>query len=102
MDLLWFVLAAYGLTQILVYGTIFDSIRPSKTSFGGYGKLFHCSMCMGLWVGVFLFCINPWTELFNFEYTIANLLIAGCVSSGTSYVLTMVFGDSGIQIGVKK
>jgi hypothetical protein len=25
---LWFILAAYGLTQILVYGSIFDQIRP--------------------------------------------------------------------------
>ena len=34
MDLLWFILAAYGLTQMLVYGSIFDSIRPTKGSLG--------------------------------------------------------------------
>ena len=44
MDLLYFVLAAFGLTQILVYGTIFDSIRPST---GKLGELFRCSMCLG-------------------------------------------------------
>jgi hypothetical protein len=28
MSLLWFVLACYGLTQILVYGSIFNGLRP--------------------------------------------------------------------------
>ena len=97
MDLLSFVLAAFGLTQILVYGTIFDSIRPST---GKLGELFRCSMCLGFWVGAFLFGINGYTELFTFEYTFANLFILGWLSSGTSYVLSMIFCDNGIQIGV--
>jgi hypothetical protein len=97
MDLLYFVLAAFGLTQILVYGSIFDPIRPSS---GKLGKLFHCSMCLGFWAGAFLFGINGYTELFTFEYTFANLFILGWLSSGTSYVLSMIFCDNGIQIGV--
>ena len=97
MDLLYFVLAAYGLTQILVYGTIFNSIRPTK---GKLGELFHCPMCLGFWVGAFLFGINAHTELFTLEYTFANLFILGWLSSGTSYILNMIFCDNGIQIGV--
>ena len=97
MDLLYFVLAAFGLTQILVYGSIFDSIRPST---GKLGELFRCSMCLGFWVGAFLFGINGYTELFTFEYTFSNLFILGWLSSGTSYVLSMIFCDNGIQIGV--
>ena len=96
MDLLWFCLAAYGLTQMLVYGSIFDRIRPTK---GSLGKLFQCPMCLGYWVGLFLFGVNYNTELFTFEYTVANLLICGCVSSAASYILSMMFGDNGIQIG---
>jgi hypothetical protein len=95
-QLLWFCLAAYGLTQMLTYGSIFDRIRPST---GLLGALFRCPMCMGFWVGVFLFGVNYNTELFTFEYTIANLLICGCVSSAVSYALCSVFGDNGIQIG---
>ena len=30
-------------------------------------------MCMGFWVGVFLFGINAFTELFTFEYNYANI-----------------------------
>jgi len=99
MDLLYFVLAAYGLTQILAYGTIFNSIRPTE---GKLGELFHCPMCLGFWVGAFLFGINGHTELFTFEYTFANLFILGWLSSGTSYILNILFCDDGVQIGVKK
>ena len=95
LNLVWFVLAAYGLTQILVYGTIFDKVRPTK---GKLGELFSCPMCLGFWVGVFLWGINRQTELFTFEYTVANLLILGCVSSGTSYMLNMIIGDCGLKI----
>tara|TARA_R110000744_G_scaffold110618_2_gene208684 strand:+ start:313 stop:654 length:342 start_codon:yes stop_codon:yes gene_type:complete len=94
MDLLYFVLTAYGLTQILVYGTIFNSVRPTK---GQLGELFHCPMCFGFWAGAFLFGINRYTELFTFEYTFANLLILSCLSSGTSYILNMIIGDEGIK-----
>lgn len=100
MDLVYFILAAYGLTQILVYGSIFNSIRPKE---GKLGELFHCPMCMGFWVGMFLFGLNGFTELFTFEYNYVNLLILGSLSSGTSYIFNMVFGDEGIKIdGGKK
>jgi len=97
VDLLYFILAAYGLTQILVFGSVFNKIRPSKKWLNGFGELFHCSMCMGFWVGAFLFSINKFTELFNFEYNIVNFLIMSWLASGTSYILCMIFGDEGIK-----
>jgi|TARA_R100000008_G_scaffold76542_2_gene56478 hypothetical protein len=96
MELLYFVLAAHGLTQILVYGSIFDKVRPTD---GWIGKLLSCPMCTGFWVGVLLFGINGYTELFTYEYNLANLLILGWLSSGTSYILSVMFCDNGIQIG---
>ena len=95
MNLLWFILTAYGLTQMLVYGTIFDAVRPTK---GKLGELFQCPMCLGFWVGAFLWGINGYTELFTFEYTIANLFILGWLSSGPSYILNMIIGDCGLKI----
>ena len=97
MSLIYFVLAAYGLTQILVYGSIFDKVRPTT---GWFGDLFSCHMCVGFWVGVLMFGINGGTELFTYEYNLVNLLILGWLSSGTSYIFNMVFSDKGIQIGV--
>ena len=101
MDLLYFILAAYGLTQILILGSIFNKIRPPKSWLAGFGKLFHCPMCMGFWAGVFLFGINTYTELFTFEYSLANALILGCLSSGTSYLLSVLVNDFGFKITYK-
>ena len=98
MQLIYFVLAAYGLTQILLYGSIFNKIRPSRKWLHGFGKLFHCPMCMGFWVGVFLWGINRHTELFTFDYNLANLLILGSLSSGTCYLLSVLVNDFGFKI----
>ena len=91
MQLLYFILCSYGLTLILVYGTIFDKIRPKH-------HFFHCSMCVGFWVGVFLFCVNGFTELFTFDYNLINALLLGWLSSGTSYVLSTLFNDNGLKV----
>ena len=98
MDLLYFVLAAYGMTQIIIFGSIFNNVRPPKSWLNGFGKLFHCPMCMGFWVGVFLFGINEHTELFTFEYNLANTLILGCLSSGACYLLSVLVNDFGFKI----
>ncbi len=98
IELLYFVLAAYGMTQILVYGTILDAIRPKS---GWAGELFKCPMCVGFHVGWILMLLSPYTELFNFDVTPVNYLILGCLSSGTSYILNMLVGDNGINVSRK-
>lgn len=99
MELLTFILIAYGLTQILVYSELpwLKRMRPSKEAARGYGKVFHCPMCMGFHVGWFLMLLSPFTELFNFDVTVTNFFLLGWLSSGTSYVLNMIFGDKGIK-----
>ena len=90
MSLIYFILCAYGLTQILVHGSVFDKIRPEH-------HFFHCPMCVGFWVGVFLVGINRYTELFIFDNNIVNYFLLGCLSSGTSYVFCTLFGDNGVK-----
>ena len=94
MELPTFILCAYGLTQILVYGKVFDGLRPVK---GRLGQLFKCPMCMGFHVGWFLMLLSPFTELFSYDVTVANFFILGWLSSGTSYVMNMIFGDNGVK-----
>jgi hypothetical protein len=36
-----------------------------------------------------------------FEITVANIILCGFISSGTSYILNMVFGDSGLNLETK-
>ena len=85
MELLHFVLAAYGMTFIIVHGHIFNKVRPPCSAWGGFGRLFHCCLCMGF-------------ELFNFDRTLVNAFICGCISAGTSYLLSMVVNDFGIKL----
>ena len=54
-------------------------------------------MCVGFWVGVFLMLLNPFTELFMFDISVANALLLGSLSSGTSYALCMLISDGGFQ-----
>ena len=94
MSLIYFILCAYGLTYILVYGSIFNSLRPIT---GRLGTLFHCPLCTGFWVGVLLWSINCFTELFTFEYNLLNGLLLGWLSAGTSYFLSMILNDFGLK-----
>ena len=82
------------MTYILIYGSIFNRIRPKK---GQLGQLFKCSLCTGFWVGVFLWSINHFTELFTYDYNLVNALLLGSLSSGTSYFLSMVLDDFGFK-----
>jgi hypothetical protein len=93
MELIIFILICYGLTQVLTIGSIFNSIRPKH-------EFFHCSMCMGFWVGVLVF-LGFWffgTGLF------ANIFVGsflfGCLSSGTSYFLCKLISDDGLNIHI--
>ncbi len=94
MELIYFILCAYGLTYILVYGSIFNDYRP-KT--GKLGELFHCTLCTGFWSGVFLWSINCFTELFTYEYNLINALLLGSLSAGTSYFLSTILDDFGLK-----
>ena len=94
MSLLTFVLCCFGFTQIIIYGTIFDRIRPTQ---GWLGKLFNCSMCVGFWAGLILWGINDYTTLFIFDNSILTGFLLGCLSSGTSYILCQIIGDEGVR-----
>ena len=98
MNLLHFVLCAYGLTMIVVYGSIFERFRQLMDKAGFYGKLYRCPLCFGFWAGVFLWSINPFTELFTFDYSLINAFLLGCLSSGTSYLLAMLVNDFGLKV----
>lgn len=87
MTLITFILACYGMTMIVVYGKIFEAIRPQH-------HFFKCTMCMGFWVGV----INA-VCFFEMPF---SAFAAGCISSGTSYFISRLVNDDGIAINLKK
>jgi len=95
MNLLIFVLACYGMTMILVYSKIFEKIRIKINSLNNnlISYMIKCTMCMGFWVGI----INCFLIDVSF-----NWFVAGCISSGTSYLLSRIADDDGLTIKVKK
>jgi len=95
VNLLYFVLCSFGITQIIVYGKIFNSIRPTT---GKLGELFSCTMCMGFWVGLFLWFVKDHTELFTFDNSPITAFLCGTISSATAYVLDVLFCDEGFKI----
>jgi hypothetical protein len=53
--LVFWVLAAYGMTSILVWGKIFDNQRDwIKKHSKFFGDLISCTICTSTWVGFFM------------------------------------------------
>lgn len=53
--ILCWILAHYGLTNILVTSKLFKPIRQRIDAYSDLlGDLVHCTMCMGWWVGIFM------------------------------------------------
>ena len=86
------------MTFIIVYGKIFEDVRPKKDYTKKWNTLWHCPLCMGWWVSLFLFCINGFTELFTFEYSLGNAFCLACLGSGTSYLLSVLVNDFGFRV----
>ena len=95
MNFIWFCLISYGLTQILVYGKIFDPIRPKR---GWFGQLLKCPMCTGFWVGLFLWFVKDYTQLFTFDNSFVTAFLLGCASSASAFLGGMLMSDGGINI----
>jgi hypothetical protein len=95
--LLLFILICYGMTQILVYGTIFERLRE-RIEDRFETQFMRCPMCVGFWVGVL---VNSMLYVCGKPF-ITNILIgsflAGCLSSGTSYALCMLINDDGLNL----
>lgn len=95
MKIILFELACYGITNILVIGSIFEKWRAFWKWLNEpfLGKLFSCMICLSTWVGITLsFVMNHFGYSTPFgEYGIANdylrLFLDGCLTSGIVWVI---------------
>lgn len=92
MILLFYIIAAYGMTSILVWGSIFESTRvwiKSKSKF--FGDLISCTLCTSTWVGFFmsLFLGSISTQYFNTIWFI-NLFFDGMLTAGGVWALNAI------------
>jgi len=99
MWILFFILACYGLTNILVYGSILSCVRPKE---GLWGELFKCPMCMGFHVGWLVALLIKLSNITSIDPNIVDVFLLACLSSGSSYVLCSLFTDFGINFKINK
>lgn len=82
--LLLFTLAVYGLCFILMYGSIFNTIRDYLSlHISWFKELIKCPVCLGFWCGILL---SP----FIFESIL--IIPAAFYSSAACYILHLVTG----------
>jgi hypothetical protein len=91
MELLIWILAAYGMSQILVYGSIFNTPREWISRQSKFlGELLECMMCTSTWVGFFFSLVfySPTASLVIYPYT--NIFFDGILASGSVWALNAV------------
>ena len=102
MEMFFWVLAAYGMSNILVYGSIFEDLRNSihKTAelgitfispvFKFLSGLISCMMCTSTWVGFFMsLFFSPFTYYFWLHPGLA-IFFDGMLASGGVWALNAV------------
>jgi hypothetical protein len=101
MNTLLFILIAYGLSNIIVYGSIFNEPRNflNRKSPNFWGKLFSCMMCFPTWAGFFLSLtfFSPTLHygmvdlnvfnLFSIPKEYLSVFFDGMLASGTTWLL---------------
>ena len=101
MFLIWMI-AAYGMTNILVYGSIFDNLRNSihKTAevgipiisplFKFLSGLISCVMCTSTWVGFFMsLFFSPFTFFIGLHPAF-GLFFDGMLASGGVWAINAI------------
>lgn len=104
LELLIFILVAYGASNIMVFGTIFNKFRnfmtvnSDKPNF--FGKLFGCMMCLPFWWGIILSLslFSPtlttglvenlnFFNLFTINKEVLTTFFDGCLTSGSVWFI---------------
>lgn len=97
MELLLFFLVSYGISNIIVYGSIFDGMRVffNKINPGFLGGLVDCMMCLPTWVGFVLsYTLTSlgYHNLTPFGYIGLDIIwlrvfLDGCITSGVVWLI---------------
>ena len=103
MNILIWLIAAYGMSQILVYGSIFDNTRLSIHKWGQnkllpfnflgkfISELISCMMCTSTWVGFFMSLVlgGLTKNYFNTSWFV-SLFLDGMFTAGSVWMLNSV------------
>lgn len=95
MTTVTFLLLAYGITNIAVFGTIFDGWRSfwKRVSPSFFGKLFGCPLCLSTWIGFILsyvfslFGYPTPMSLYGIDSLPLMIFLDGCLTSGGVWLI---------------
>ena len=91
MELLVFLLIAYGIANIMVFSSIFSRWRNllNNLSPNFFGELFSCMICLPFWIGIFLsiFVISISQIYLNVENQYFAWFLDGCLTSGAVWLI---------------
>jgi hypothetical protein len=96
MNTILFILICYGLSNIIVYGSIFDGLRTflKRKSENFWGKLVSCMMCFPTWAGFFLSIVyfSPTLhygleDFFFIPKEVLSVFFDGMLASGSVWLL---------------
>jgi hypothetical protein len=97
MSILLFILIGYGISNIIVYGSIFKGFRSfwDRVNPSFFGSLFGCMMCTPFWVGFFLsliFQITGYITMSPLNYVgvdniYMSVFLDACLCSGTTWLI---------------
>jgi hypothetical protein len=100
MILIFWILAAYGMTSILVWGSIFESTRTFiKKHSKFFGDLISCTLCTSTWVGFFMsIVLGGLTSKFFETFWLLEIFWDGMFTAGSVWALNAIieyFEDNG-------
>tara|TARA_R110000796_G_scaffold18980_2_gene57140 strand:- start:7795 stop:8094 length:300 start_codon:yes stop_codon:yes gene_type:complete len=90
MELVIFILVCYGISNIMVFSSVFKWWRDVwvRISPNFFGELFNCMMCLPYWIGMILSLMgfSPFLHYYETEMWIA-MFIDGFLASGSVWLL---------------
>jgi hypothetical protein len=94
MEILFiWILAAYGMTSNLVWGSIFESTRTFIKKYSKFfGDLINCTLCTSTWVGFFMsIALGGLTnKFFSGQYWFTYLFFDGMVTAGAVWAINAI------------
>lgn len=97
MELLLIILVGYSISNIIVFGSIFEGLRNTAEVYSPefFGKLLGCMMCTPWWVGLFLSMgshITNYTQFspfynYGLEIPAISIFLDACLISGTTWLI---------------
>lgn len=103
MKLFIFILIAYGLSNILIFGSLFENFRNKmdRISPKFFGKLLSCFICLPTWIG-FIGSYLIWSPTLYYEIVTSSInffnlfiipkelistFLDGCLTSGVVWLI---------------